>query len=248
MTLNEGRRSIRVASRAGVLIALAVLATARLATPTSVAASAVCPPPGTLAEIISVDATHTGPLTEQFRPIYGVYAEGAASCWPGQTIELVGFVASPEGLGGARSWAIEPSWLAEPPHFLSVTATVDPDSGPVGPFLPVAVPPDLETTFERLEGHWVRATGQFDDPAAETCVVTMGDPALGTAPTSEQAVDICRTSFVVHAVEPLATPNTDVAAQIDAVATESRPIVPAVAGVAVLALALFLRMARRTGA
>ena len=162
-----------------VLLAAIAAGAIHLAAPAATVASAVCPPPGTLAEIIAVDADQHGPLTEAFPPIYGPYAEGAAACWPGQEIVVTAFVSSPEGLGGTRSFTIEPAWLVSEAHFLSASATVDPESGPVGPFLPVAVPPALEGTFTALAGHWVRASGHFDDEVAQTCVVAEGDPDAG---------------------------------------------------------------------
>lgn len=191
-----------------VILAVALVGAIHVSSPASATASAVCPPPGPLADIIAVDAADPGPLTEQFRPVYGVYAEGAASCWPGSEIGLTGHVSNPEGLGGVSSFMIEPSWLVSRAHFLSVTDAVDPDSGPVGPFFPVAVPPGLEAEFIALAGRWVRVTGHFDDAIAETCVVTEGDPSLGAVPTQEQAVQICQTSFVLTSVH-LAVPNTD---------------------------------------
>jgi hypothetical protein len=197
----------RFPARASVLLAVAVAAVIQMAAPASALASAVCPPPGTLADIIAVDATTPSPLTEQFRPVYGVYAEGAAACWPGQELVLTGFVSSPEGLGGTSPFTIEPVWLVSRAHFLSTSAVVDAESGPVGPFFPVAVPLRLERAFTRQTGNWVRVSGHFDDQLASTCVVSEGTPDV--SPTPEQAVQICRTSFVLTSVAPLATPNTD---------------------------------------
>jgi len=172
-------RSFRFVTAARALLAVAVAGAAFASAPAPAAASAVCPSPGTLADIIAVDATFAGTLTVQFRPIYGVYAEGAAGCWSGKEIALSGYVSSPEGLGGISTFTIEPAWLVSRAHFLSVTDAVDADSGPVGPFLPVAVPVDLKATFASLKGRWVRVSGHFGDPIAETCVVKEADPDLG---------------------------------------------------------------------
>jgi hypothetical protein len=191
-----------------VILAVALAGAVHLSSAASAAGSAVCPPPGPLADIIAVDAADPGPLTTQFRPLYGVFAEGAASCWPGSEMDLTGYISSPEGLGGVSSFTIEPAWLVSRAHSLSVTDAVDADAGPVGPFFPVAVPPDLEAEFIALAGHWVRVTGHFNDAIAETCVVTEGDPSLGAVPTQEQAVQICQTSFVLTSVD-LTVPNTD---------------------------------------
>lgn len=192
-------------------VAAAIL-TGAIVTPAPVHGSAVCPPPpDKLAALISLDADEAGPLTAAFRPVYGVYAEVAAGCWPGDAITVVGFVAGPEGLGGVAAFEIEPAWMTSRAHFLSITDAVDPEAGPVGPFFPVAVSPALETAFVALEGKWVRASGHFDDPAATTCTVGPTGTNTGAVPTPEEAIEICRTSFVLTAVELFTLPPTDTA-------------------------------------
>ena len=195
---------------AACAIAAAAVLAGAMAAPAPVHGSAVCPPPpDKLAGLISLDADEAGPLTAAFRPVYGVYAEVAVGCWPGDAITVVGFVAGPEGLGGVAAFEIEPAWMTSRAHFLSTTDAVDPEAGPVGPFFPVAVSPGLETAFAALEGRWVRATGQFDDPVATTCTVGPTGTNTGAVPTPEEAIEICRTSFVLTAVELFALPPTD---------------------------------------
>ena len=202
----------------GVLAAVMVSVIELLA-PQAASGSAVCPsPPHRLAGLISADA-ETGPLTDQFPPVYGVYAEAAASCWGGVEIEVVGFVANPEGIGGVTSFSIEPAWMVSRGHFLSTTDSVDPQAGPTGPFFPTAVPPSLEAAFRALDRRWVRVSGHFDDRAAATCVVTSSSPDLGAVPTAEQAIAICRTSFVLTSVEPATVPRTDTGSLRPAAAT-----------------------------
>ena len=201
-SFRRSRRPSVSMQAARILLAIAVAGAIHLSAPGSADASAVCPPPGTRRHH-TVDATNPGPLTEQFRPVYGALRRGAAA-WPGQEIVLTGFVSSPEGLGGTSEFTIEPEWLVSRAHWLSTSAAVDPESGPVGPFLPVAVP---GLGFASLAGHWVRVSGRFDDPVAKTCVVTEENPDF--APTPEQAIQICQTSFVLTSVAPLAAPNTD---------------------------------------
>lgn len=203
------RRRFRAMATAA--LAAAIL-TGAIVTPAPVHGSAVCPPPpDKLAALISLDADEAGPLTAAFRPVYGIYAEVAAGCWPGDAITVVGFVAGPEGLGGVAAFEIEPAWLTSRAHFLSITDAVDPEAGPVGPFFPVAVSPALETAFVALEGKWVRASGHFDDPAATTCTVGPTGTNTGAVPTPEEAIEICRTSFVLTAVELFTLPPTDTA-------------------------------------
>jgi hypothetical protein len=234
-------RSIRSVPLTGAIVAVVAAAAVHLGAPAPADASAVCPPPGTLAQIISVDATDPGPLTEQFRPIYGVYAESATACWPGTQIVLTGHVSSPEGLGGVSAFTIEPAWLVSRAHWLSVTDAVDPDIGPVGPFLPVAVPDNLEAAFTSLAGRWVQVSGHFDDEVAQTCVVTEGVAETGEVPTAEQGVDICRSSFVVTSVEPLSVPNTDTTSSIAAPGIPIAWQALAMAIASFLAFGLFVR-------
>ena len=197
---------------ASTVLTAALIWAIEMVAPASGAGSAVCPsPPSTLADLISTDAVEAGTLTQQFRPVYGAYAEVAAACWGDAEIEVAGFVAGPEGLGGVSSFTIEPLWMISREHSLSTTDAVDPDAGPVGPFFAVAVRPLLEDGVTALMGRWVRVSGHFHDPAAETCVVASTTPDLGAVPTVEQAIAICRTSFVLTAVEPLAAPPTDTA-------------------------------------
>jgi hypothetical protein len=192
------------------ILAAVVMGVIELVAPPSAMGSAVCPdPPDTLAGLISADAVEPGPLTAKFRPVFGVYAETAASCWGGAEIEVAGFVATPEGLGGVSPFSIEPAWIVWRAHALSTTESVDPQAGPVGPFFPIAVPPSLEAELSTLGRHWVRVTGHFTDRAAATCVVAVSSPDLGAVPSAEEAIEICRTSFVLTSVEPLSAPPTD---------------------------------------
>ena len=228
-------------SRATRVVLLAAMAwSLAIALPGAAAASAVCPPlTGGLAQLISADATASGPLSEAFPPIYGRYAEAAAQCWGDEAITVRGFVSSPEGLGGTQTYAIKPDWLVSRSHWLSVSDKVHADSGPVGPFFAVAVPSALEKRFTRLTGRWVRVTGHFHDPAAATCTVDVfGDPSL--APSTEQAVEICRTSFVVTAIraDDLPATNTDPSMTIS---DSTRVVSPAVALVTAFAFLVALR-------
>jgi hypothetical protein len=237
--------------RASTIVALIGILGLALSAPLPVLGSAVCPPaPTTLADLIASD-TGKGPLAEQFRPVYGVYAEAAAGCWPGEVITVTGFVARPEGIGGVVLFSIEPAWIVSRAHFLSTGDAIDPDAGPVGPFFPVAVPPALEAQFGGLDRKWVRVSGHFDDAAAATCIVSSSDPGAGAVPTAEQAIEICRTSFVVTGVElfaPVAAPTLPPTATNDPPAHSVRALpgwIPLVVLAAAASLALHHRRSAR---
>lgn len=188
--------------KAGLVIALAVLSVAgvRGAHPAPAAADTACPPiPATLTELMTA-AEEIGPLTRDFRPIFGSYPERAAACFGDVEIAFDAIVASPEGLGGARSFRIEPLWLTGMAHFVAVEGP-DAQGVLVGPFFPVAVPPALEQQFEDAWQLRVRVRGHFNDRVASSCIVVGGDPALGRVPTAREAFEICRTYFVVTSVE-----------------------------------------------
>ena len=140
-----------------------------------------------------------------FRPVYGTYSQAAVACYEDRALQFTAFVAAPEGLGGVEEFRIEPLWLVSRGHWLAVDDTKAPEGFVSGPFFPVAVPPAGEASFVDLSGRWVEIRGHFADQAAETCALTRGAPP--TAPTARQAVEMCRTSFVLSAAKPIPAPN-----------------------------------------
>jgi hypothetical protein len=170
------------------------------ATPFPSVFSDACPGAPTLADLVALDED-AGPLTAAVRPSYGTYTETGAACYGGTELRLVAFGAAPEGMGGIEAFRIDPLWLTARFRWLAVNDTAG-EFGPTGPFYPVAVPPVHEAAFEELHGSWLEVTGHFSDPIADTCRVTMGDPPV--APTAEQAIEICRTVFVVTGIKPAA--------------------------------------------
>lgn len=161
-------------------------------------AAAGCPTRPTLAELIALDED-PGALTEAFRPVYGTYKEAALACYGDSGLTVRAFVAAPEGLGGARPYAIEPAWLASPGGFLAATDRVIEPGIFEGPFYPVAIEPGGEADVRALERQWALVDGHFDDPSAGSCVVegAAGEP---DTPSAEEAIEICRTSFVLDAI------------------------------------------------
>jgi hypothetical protein len=167
--------------------------------------AARCPTEPTLADLIALDRD-PGPLTVAYRPIYGTYSEAATECYGSGELRFVAFVAAPDGLGGTRSYRIEPDWLVSRSHWIAPDDSKQPEGFFSGPFLPVAVPAAGETSFADLAGHWVEVRGHFADPAADTCRVTFGDGA-SMAPIHSESVEICRTSFVVTAIDGVPAPS-----------------------------------------
>ena len=52
---------------------------------------------------------------------------------------------------------------------------------------------------ERFRDQWVLISGHFDDSAAETCVATGIE---GETPSPAEAIEICRSTFVLSAIGP----------------------------------------------
>lgn len=175
-------------------------------------ASAVsgCPAlPVTLRQLIAIERRADHPLSDAYPAPVSRYTEGGSACYGHRVIRFAAYLAQPEGLGGTSSFVIEPLWLWEGNAFVTPTSARD-GGYYTGPFYPIAVPPALVARVERLQHHWVSITGAFADPRAATCSVTSGGPP--DAPGSKQAIQICRTAFVVHSIQTIPkVPATDTA-------------------------------------
>ena len=199
----------RLAAVAAATAWVAVSATFSPVRATSYGPTVACSPPiATLQTLLSFGTYFDGPLAAR----YGEPAlnEGALACFGKAELTVVAFRTSPEGQGGAYAYQVAPAWMdtwQQTRWFLSPTnAEIAPGFG-AGPFLAVAVPPDLQARFDGLAGQWVSVRGQFDDDAAATCRLK-GDPKPkgGEIPTKADVLAMCRTSFVVAGIDPIAAP------------------------------------------
>jgi hypothetical protein len=199
----------RLAAVAAATVWVAVSAAFSPVRATSYGPTVACTPPiATLQALISFGTYFDGPLTARYgEPTLN---EGALACFGSTELTLVAFRSSPEGQGGAYRYQVAPAWMdtwQQTRWFLSPTsAEMAPGFG-AGPFLAVAVPPDLQARFDGLAGHWVSVRGHFDDAAAATCRLK-GDPkpGAGEIPTKANLLAMCRTSFVVADIDPVAAP------------------------------------------
>ena len=141
-----------------------------------------------------------GPLSDRY---VNALNERALDCFGGETLAFTAFLAAPEGLGGTVAYQVTPAWLDTWNSATTFVAASDQEAAPgapSGPFLPVAVPPDLHASFDRQRGHWATITGRLDSPMATACVAT---PANGPdVPPPADLLDMCRTSFVIASVAP----------------------------------------------
>ena len=64
--------------------------------------------------------------------------------------------------------------------------------------------PAAATGIRDLSGQWVEISGHFSDATADACRVT--ETLHPGGPSDEEAKAICRTSFVVTAVNPVDGP------------------------------------------
>jgi hypothetical protein len=204
MRVQLGRR-VAFATAAAILLATGGMVATVQADGTTYGPGLDCPPQVvTLQTLISM-AGFAGPLATQYHERLN---ERGLSCFRGAEQTVVAFRGSPEGLGGATRYAIEPAWLAtwnEPRSFLAAS-DIEIEPGFVsGPFLTVAVPPDLRPRFDSLSGNWVLVHGHFDDAAATTCQFGK-DPTGSDRPTKSDLIAMCRTSFVVTGLDATARP------------------------------------------
>lgn len=173
-------------------------------TPKTVAA---CPTaPVTLETLIGM-RRDPGPLSSRHWNALDPLSGRALECFGSTKLSVVAFVASPQGLGGAVAFTVTPAWL-DTAHggelFLAASDREAAPGAPSGPFLAVAVPPELRRSFDAARGKWVTVGGQFDAPAARSCVA---DPPQGVdVPSPPEIVEICRTSFMVSSVEAASDP------------------------------------------
>jgi hypothetical protein len=199
----------RLAAVAAVTALVAISAAFAPVRATSYGPAVACEPAvATLQTLISLDTYFDGPLATR----YGTPAlnEGALECLASTELTFVAFRAAPEGQGGVSAYLVQPDWMdtwQQPRWFVAPTdAEIAPGLG-AGPFLAVAVPPDLQARFEGLTGQWVSVRGHFDDAAAATCQLTGNPkPIPGEIPTKADLLAMCRTSFVVMGIDPIAVP------------------------------------------
>jgi hypothetical protein len=199
----------RLAAVAAATVWVAVSAAFSPVGATSYGPTVACEPPiATLQALISFGTYVDGPLSTRYGE--ATLNEGALACFGDTKLTVLAFRSSPEGQGGAYAYQVAPAWMdtwQQTRWFLSPTnAEIAPGFG-AGPFLAVAVPPDLQDRFDGLAGQWVAVRGQFDDDAAATCRLN-GDPKprAGEIPTKADLLAMCRTSFVISGIDPVAAP------------------------------------------
>jgi hypothetical protein len=169
-----------------------------------VATVTTCPTEPTSIETLIGLRMDGGPLADR----YGAQLnEHALECLKGATVTFAAFVASPEGLGGTVSYQLTPAWLDtwnSAARYLAASDRVAEPGAPFGPFLPVAVPPDLRPAFDGQRGRWIKVSGQLDSPAAQGCNATPGSGP--DVPPPADILAMCRTSFAIAAIAPIADP------------------------------------------
>lgn len=116
------------------------------------------------------------------------------TCFGNETITIEGTFGCADCAPGRPSGGtFEPAWLASPDtsNFLSVDPEVR-----IGPLV-VRVPPSVSGAPD--DGARVRVTGHFDDAAASTCTIALGEPP--TPIDAASAALYCREQFVADSIE-----------------------------------------------
>jgi hypothetical protein len=173
---------------------------------------------------------YEGPVAAQYDTDPMLMSEVALECYGDRTLRFVVYVRDPGAVGWTYPFGLEPAWFRGATFFVAASDDLAPGWGPI---TALAVPPALGDPQATHLGHWVTVTGHLDDPAAATCVAT-GEPAV--APSTAEAIVICRSTFVVESVTRTAPPTTSTAA--DATASDDRSGPPVEPGYLVGWLAL----------
>lgn len=166
---------------------------------------AACPTgPATLETFIGL-RFDTGPLSRRYLDRLN---ERALDCYGSGELAFVAFDANPGGLGGTVAYELKPAWLdtwSSASTFLAASDREAAPLAPFGPFLPVAVPPELRPAFDVHRGQWVKVSGRFDAPAARSCVFAH-EGTGADIPSSAELIEMCRTSFVLTSIKPAPNP------------------------------------------
>jgi hypothetical protein len=167
----------------------------------------------TLADLeLAAADDYEGPLAAKYDTDPMLMSESALDCYGNRTLRFVAYVRDPGAVGWTYTFGLQPAWFRGTAFFVAATADLAPGRGPI---TALAVPPDLGDLQAKHVGHWVTVTGHFDDPAAQTCVAS-GE--AGVAPTAAEAVEICRSTFVVASVARTSAPATTTIPGLDVVA------------------------------
>jgi hypothetical protein len=197
----------------------------------SISAEDACPePPLSVGDLLDL-YLRGGPLRERYPMAVTQINEQGLACYGSQTLAMRVFVAPPGGVGGTQSYRIEPGWLSD--HRLFVYGTSGRIAGTDyidGPYLTVAVPPEFGDVWDRFDRSWVHLAGRFDHPAAQSCVASGIE---GETPSPAEAIEICRSFFVLTGIEALpSAPATDAAPEPGPTAAPGGPAAILLAGVA----------------
>ena len=211
------------AARVALAVALASFVLAGLgasaAAATDFGPSFDCPPAVVTFQTLATLAEQVGPLAARTNT---VVSDAGADCLGSADVTFVAFRRAPVGIGGSTRYAVTPRWLATW-QTLMFLARDDrsTDDGFSGQYLAVAVPPDLQAAFDRVDGDWVSVSGHFDDPRAADCHFTTPPVSGSGAPSAADLRGMCATSFVLTRIE--STPSPCPVSAIDWFAISATP-------------------------
>jgi hypothetical protein len=200
---------------APLLLALAALGPGAASPPPSLGATTPCVPGNPTMYQLELAAAddYEGPLASNYDTDPMLMSELALDCYGDRTLRFVAYVRDPGAVGWTYVFGLEPAWFRGASFFVASSDDLAPGTGPI---TALAVPPDLGDLQAKHVGRWVTVAGHFDDPAAQTCTAS-GEP--GVAPTTAEAVVICRSTFVVESVARTSAPATTTLPGVDVAAT-----------------------------
>ena len=204
-------RSALIRLAVPVLLVAGSLAPGTLSVPVAAAATRCPADPVTLQALLDLSADE-GPLATAYDTDPMLMSERALACFGDRTLRFTAYVRDPGDVGWTYAYGLEPAWFRGTAFFVAASADLAPGTGPI---TALAIPPGLGDLQPAHVGHWVTVTGHFDDPAAQTCVAS-GE--AGVAPTTAEAVLICRSTFVVASVARTSAPATTTIPGVDVAA------------------------------
>ncbi len=126
----------------------------------------------------------------------------AVACFGTAEITFTAWRTDAEGCGGFFPGSFEPDWLARP--YAGIPLVLTPFETPYGG-CGSAVPRPTLTSLPPTQ-HWIRITGHYDDPAAETCRWIPERPYAGVYVSPGYFPWTCRSKFVATAATAAAAP------------------------------------------
>lgn len=154
----------------------------------------------------------------EFAGFAGMTSPRGRGCYGAADVRVIGYVDTPDGLGGTNASGIVPAWLTEWGLLLYGSSNAI-RLGLANDVYVIAIPPKLGDLNKRYAHRWVMVTAHFDDPRARTCHGWGVDK-----PTRKESVRVCRSILVLSSVSLTSAPDTSTAGAAVSATTGGTPL------------------------